>query len=115
EPIRGDREDDHRQRQRRRPALSGIAVKASPILLLAGFASLATNLCALAAGAPITPGAREFFENKIRPVLAAECYECHNAKKTKGGLRLDYRAGWQMGGDTGDAIVPGDPKRSLLL
>src|SRR5688500_12771997 len=64
---------------------------------------------------PITPEALEFFEAKIRPVLAAECYECHNAKKTKGGLRLDYRAGWQKGGDSGDAIVPGDPKGSLLI
>src|SRR5687768_2808725 len=68
-----------------------------------------------AADAPITPEGREFFEAKIRPILAAECYECHNAKKTKGGLRLDYRAGWQKGGDTGDAIVPGDPKKSLLI
>src|SRR6188474_2556105 len=69
----------------------------------------------LAADAPVPPEARDFFEAKIRPVLAAECYECHNAKKTKGGLRLDYRAGWQKGGDTGDAIVPGDPKKSLLI
>src|SRR3954469_23154765 len=68
-----------------------------------------------AASAPVTPEGREFFEAKIRPVLAAECYECHNAKKTKGGLRLDYRAGWQKGGDTGEAIVPGDPKKSLLI
>jgi hypothetical protein len=68
-----------------------------------------------AAITPITPEAQEFFEAKIRPVLAAECYECHNAKKTKGGLRLDYRAGWQKGGDTGDAIVPGDPQKSLLI
>lgn len=90
-------------------------MKTPPALLLAGVASLATNLSAFAANAPLTPEARDFFENKIRPVLAAECHECHNAKKTKGGLRLDYRAGWQKGGDTGDAIVPGDPKKSLLL
>ena len=35
----------------------------------------------------------EFFETKIRPVLVAECYECHDAKKQKGDLRLDYRDG----------------------
>src|ERR1043166_4603557 len=76
-------------------------------------------LCALdlasAADAPISPEAREFFENKIRPVLVAECGECHNATKHKGGLRLDYRDGWKKGGDTGDAIVPGDAAKSLLI
>lgn len=90
-------------------------MKPSPALLLAGFATLAANLSSLAASAPITPEAHDFFESKIRPVLAAECYECHNAKKTKGGLRLDYRDGWKKGGDTGDAIVAGDPKKSLLI
>src|SRR5688500_14371108 len=79
------------------------------------FAWVAIGASAVAANTPITPEAQEFFENKIRPVLAAECYECHNAKKDKGGLRLDYRGGWQKGGDSGDAIIPGDPKNSLLI
>src|SRR5678815_2174503 len=57
----------------------------------------------------------EFFEKKIRPVLVAECYECHGAEKQKGGLRLDWRDGWQKGGDSGAAIVPGDVQTSLLL
>src|SRR3978361_327030 len=90
-------------------------MKLASHLVLASAASLLSGVSAFAAGPPITPEAREFFEAKIRPVLAAECYECHNAKKTKGGLRLDYRAGWQKGGDTGEAIVPGDPKKSLLI
>ncbi len=93
--------------------------------------SLSLNVCWRAAivafawkfgaGAPLLLAAAlppehvEFFEKKIRPVLVAECYECHNAKKTKGGLRLDYRDGWQKGGDTGEAIVPGDPTKSLLI
>ena len=65
--------------------------------------------------AAITPEQTEFFEKKIRPVLVAECVECHNADKQKGGLRLDYRDGWKKGGDSGETIVPGDPKESLLL
>jgi len=41
-----------------------------------------------------TPQQIEFFENKIRPVLAQECYECHGANsKRKGGLLLDSRPG----------------------
>lgn len=57
----------------------------------------------------------EFFESRIRPVLVAECYECHDAKKQKGDLRLDYRDGLLKGGEEGPAIVPGDAKKSLLL
>ena len=58
-----------------------------------------------------------FFESKIRPVLVESCYECHSAgaKKIKGGLVLDSRAGVQKGGDTGPAITPGDPDASLLI
>ncbi len=82
-------------------------------ILTAGIVAL--SRAASAANAPITAEAHDFFEAKIRPVLVAECYECHNAKKTKGGLRLDYRDGWKKGGDTGDAIIPGDANKSLLI
>src|SRR5262245_26411328 len=62
----------------------------------------------------------EFFETKIRPVLATHCYECHSAdaqkaKKLKGGLLLDTRAGVLKGGDSGPALVPNNIKDSLLL
>lgn len=63
----------------------------------------------------ISPDQSAFFENHIRPVLVAECVECHGADKQKGGLRLDYRDGWKKGGDSGAAILPGDPEKSLLL
>jgi hypothetical protein len=58
----------------------------------------------------------EFFENKIRPLLVAHCYECHSSEtKRKGGLLLDSRSGWEIGGDNGPAVVPGDPEASLLF
>ncbi|MDB6171935.1 MAG: Protein of unknown function (DUF1553)/Protein of unknown function (DUF1549)/Planctomycete [Chthoniobacteraceae bacterium] len=59
----------------------------------------------------------EFFENKIRPVLADQCYKCHSvdAKKIKGGLRLDTREDLLKGGTNGAAIVPGQPDASLLI
>jgi mono/diheme cytochrome c family protein len=60
-------------------------------------------------------GKSEFFEKYIRPVLVAECVDCHGPEKQKGGLRLDSQAGWQKGGDSGEAIVPGSPEKSLLL
>ena len=58
----------------------------------------------------------EFFEMRIRPILAQECYECHSeATKAKAGLLLDSRAGWEKGGDSGKVIIPGEPAESLLL
>ena len=56
----------------------------------------------------------EFFEKKIRPIFVTHCLECHG-KKEHGGLLLDSRAGWLTGGDSGPAIVPGQPEKSLLL
>ena len=58
-----------------------------------------------------------FFESRIRPVLAKQCYECHSVEsgKSKGGLTLDTKQGIRTGGDTGPAIVPGDTEKSLLL
>ena len=59
----------------------------------------------------------EFFEKKIRPVLAEHCFKCHSAdaKKLKGGLLLDHRAGVLKGGDSGPSIVSGKPEESLLI
>src|SRR6476619_32971 len=59
----------------------------------------------------------EFFEKKIRPVLATQCYSCHSstAKKIKAHLKLDSREAILKGGDTGPAIVIGSPEKSLLV
>src|SRR4051812_10600627 len=59
----------------------------------------------------------DFFEGKIRPILVDNCYPCHSqqAPKIKGGLLLDSRDTLLKGGDTGPAIVPGDPEKSLLI
>src|SRR5215210_4490932 len=56
-----------------------------------------------------------FFETKIRPLLVERCLECHGEKKQKGGLRLDSKSGWEKGGESGTALVPGKPEESLLL
>ena len=58
----------------------------------------------------------EFFEKRIRPLLAERCYECHSAdRKQKGNLLLDSREGTLKGGDTAPAVAPGDPEKSLLI
>lgn len=56
----------------------------------------------------------ELFESKVRPILAASCLSCHSSSAA-GGLRLDSREGLLKGGETGPAIVVGDPEKSLLL
>src|SRR5262245_60800770 len=59
----------------------------------------------------------DFFEKRIRPVLVDKCYSCHSAdaQKIKGNLALDTREGVLKGGDTGPAILPGNPDKSLLI
>ncbi len=59
----------------------------------------------------------EFFESRIRPVLAAKCYACHNSKmkEPKGYLTLDSREGVMKGGTLGPALVPGKPADSKLI
>ena len=71
----------------------------------------------LSSAEPISPGDQAFFEKKIRPALIENCYKCHSEQenKRKGGLWLDRKSGWETGGDSGPAIVSGDPDKSLLL
>ena len=78
-------------------------------LLAGGFTATAEE--------PLLPQQLEFFEKKIRPVLATQCYSCHSAGegKNKGGLTLDTRDALRKGGDSGEVIIPGDPKNSLLI
>jgi hypothetical protein len=62
------------------------------------------------------PARVEFFEKKVRPVLADNCYTCHSADtNAKGGLRLDDPNGSLQGGNRGPAIVVGAPEQSLLI
>ena len=69
------------------------------------------------AGAQTASDPVEFFEKKIRPVLAEKCYGCHSSKikSPLGGLRVDTRDGLLRGGDSGKAIVAGDPAASRLI
>ncbi len=57
----------------------------------------------------------EFFEKRIRPVLVTNCYECHGEGRAKGGLRLTTGETLRRGGDSGAAILPGNPGESLLI
>jgi len=74
-------------------------------------------LAAAAARLAAQPAGAEFFENKIRPMLATNCYGCHSSKlkSPMGGLSLDTKGGLLTGGGSGPVIVAGKPEASLLL
>ena len=59
----------------------------------------------------------KFFESKVLPLLKSKCYKCHSHEsgKMKGGLTLDSRTGWEQGGSTGRAVIPGNAEKSLLI
>src|SRR5207249_6724314 len=57
----------------------------------------------------------KFFEEKVRPILAENCYKCHGSEKQKGNLRLDVREAVFAGGESGPVIVPGKPDESALV
>ena len=68
----------------------------------------------LAAAEPGAAGL-EFFERKVRPLLAESCFSCHGEEKQKGGLRLDSPAFIRAGGESGAVVEPGQPAASRLI
>jgi hypothetical protein len=78
------------------------------LLLLAGVTSVS-------GAAEPRPDAETFFETKVRPVFQQVCYRCHGGQKTSGRLRIDSRETLLRGGESGPAVVPGEPEKSLLL
>lgn len=59
----------------------------------------------------------EFFEQKVRPLLADHCLGCHGGGtgEPKGGLRLDSKAGWEKGGANGPVLRAGRALESPLI
>ena len=70
---------------------------------------------ALAAEDDVQRAAMKFFENEVRPILVNKCYDCHSKTKQKGGLRVDHIGYLKTGGDTGPAVIPGQPEKSPLI
>ena len=57
-----------------------------------------------------------FFDDKVQPILKRRCYECHGPESDgKAGLRVDSLRDLVVGGESGPAIVPGHPEKSLLI
>jgi hypothetical protein len=94
------------------PALLERTMRLSlPLLVACG--GLLSGSAALADGH--SEEAEAFFESRIRPVLATTCFKCHGGQKTSNDLRVDRREALLKGGESGPAIVPGHPEKSLLV
>ena len=63
----------------------------------------------------VDPAEHVFFEEKIRPLLATHCHECHGENQQKGELRLDSLEALFRGGESGAPVAPGDAAASLLI
>src|SRR5215217_3142721 len=66
------------------------------------------------AAAQLQSAPDEFFESRIRPVLAKNCFACHTNTQL-GGLRLDSHDALLKGGKSGPAVIAGDAAGSLLM
>lgn len=73
--------------------------------------------CGLICADDATADKEVFFREQVLPILEEHCFECHShqSQTMEAGLALDYRSGWEQGGDSGPAIVPRNPEGSLLL
>jgi hypothetical protein len=72
------------------------------------------SLTLLAQAPAPTQEQKDFFENRVRPVLAQNCFACHTNSQM-GGLRLDSLDGLLKGGKSGPAVVPGMPEKSMMI
>jgi hypothetical protein len=89
----------------------------SPLLITITLLGALASLLGLAHAAPPPPATVDaaFFEQKVRPILAANCLSCHSGKAGLSGLRLDSREHLLKGGKRGPAVLTGKPEESLLL
>ena len=87
-------------------------------LVVAAVAVFAVSLVASvvqAAEGDVEAAKPEFYTQKVRPILAANCYRCHAGMNHRGGLTLATRAGILKGGKDGAVLKPGDAANSLLV
>src|SRR5262245_15290080 len=86
------------------------------VTMLLAAACIAPSSTLLAADEAPTPDDVRFFELRIRPLLAENCFNCHGSDRQKAGLRLDSLEGTRRPAKSGIAvIVPGKPDESLLI
>src|SRR3954463_3950182 len=96
--------------------IRGTTLRHAGLMVLAAV-PLALQIAAEARQAPsgaADPRSPEYFETRVRPVLAANCYDCH-ADERMGGLRVDSREALLKGGRIRPANVGGAPDKSHVV
>ena len=93
------------------PYRTGIAALFAAALLMSPFTVVANDQSL------DDSAAAKRFSDSVLPLLKKHCYECHSheSESAEGGLVLDSRRGWEVGGDAGSAVIPGNAEKSLLL
>ena len=93
------------------------AIMPNALTLLSCIAMMCATLGATCAAAEVETSPREagFFDQRIAPLLAARCLQCHNPVDKKGGLDLTRSEAARAGGDSGPAIVRGRAGREQPL
>jgi hypothetical protein len=62
------------------------------------------------------PGQKVDFVRQIKPLLERSCVGCHGGEKPRGHFRVERRAAFLRGGDSGvAAVVPGHSEQSPLV
>jgi hypothetical protein len=56
----------------------------------------------------------DIYLDVVAPLLTAKCSSCHNEDKRRGGLSLVSYPSLRQGGESGEAVKPGDPAGSEL-
>jgi len=72
-------------------------------------------LLALGPAVPTRADEGTVFTEQVAPVLKQRCVQCHNPRKSRGGLDLTSAAKLLQGSDTGPVIVPGNAGKSQLI
>lgn len=67
------------------------------------------------AGTPFTAQQVQYYEQKVQPILASNCLNCHGTGRVKGGLQLTNRSALLRGGESGSVINEQTPGESMLL
>lgn len=77
-------------------------------------AALATAAVTAEPPKPLVQAAAEFGRDVV-PILEDNCLRCHNASKTEGGLLIETYDDLMRGGDSGAAILAGQPDESPFI
>ena len=86
--------------------------------ILAGCGIVAIGLISLQigqVGAQEDAAKPEYYTTRVRPIIAANCANCHLGANHRGGLSLETRETMLKGGHDGAVLVPGDPGKSLMV